>query len=58
MQISRHWRMNAQRYRLEGVRVESGEVSLQARTNMTDTQEMEVVTVQQPVAQATPVKVA
>jgi hypothetical protein len=58
MQISRHWRMNAQRYRLEGIRVETGEVSLQARANMTDSQEMEVVVVQQPVAQATPVKVA
>lgn len=31
MQISRHWRMNAQRYRLEGVRYENGEVSLQVR---------------------------
>lgn len=57
MQISRHWRMNAQRYRLEGVRVETGEVSLQARTNNTDTQEFEAVNVQQPVAQAT-IKVA
>jgi hypothetical protein len=28
MQISRHWRMNAQRYRLEGVRLENGAVSL------------------------------
>jgi hypothetical protein len=31
MQISRHWRLNAQRYRLEGVRYENGEVSLQSR---------------------------
>lgn len=31
MQISRHWRMNAQRYRLEGVRYDNGEVSLQQR---------------------------
>ena len=31
MQISRHWRLNAQRYRLQGVRYENGEVSLQAR---------------------------
>lgn len=31
MQISRHWRLNAQRYRLEGVRYQNGEVSLQAR---------------------------
>ena len=25
MQISRHWRLNAQRYRLQGVRYENGE---------------------------------
>jgi hypothetical protein len=31
MQISRHWRMNANRYRLEGVRYENGAVSLQER---------------------------
>lgn len=31
MQISRHWRINAQRYRLEGVRLEDGSVSLQSR---------------------------
>lgn len=31
MQISRHWRMNPQRYRLEGIRYPNGEVSLQAR---------------------------
>jgi hypothetical protein len=28
MQISRHWRMNAQRYRLEGVRYSDGSVSV------------------------------
>ncbi|GAB4526664.1 MAG: hypothetical protein OHK0046_43710 [Anaerolineae bacterium] len=33
MQISRHWRMNAQRYRLEGIRFQTGEVSLQDRPN-------------------------
>ena len=33
MQISRHWRMNSQRYRLQGVRYQNGEVSLQARLN-------------------------
>jgi hypothetical protein len=33
MQISRHWRMNSQRYRLQGVRYQNGEVSLQARQN-------------------------
>lgn len=32
MQISRHWRLNSQRYRLEGVRYVNGEVRLQART--------------------------
>ena len=31
MQISRHWRMNAQRYRLEGYRNSDGTVSLQPR---------------------------
>lgn len=31
MQISRHWRLNAQRYRLQGVRYENGEVRLNAR---------------------------
>ena len=31
MQISRHWRLNAQRYRLEGYRNADGRVSLQAR---------------------------
>ncbi len=31
MQISRHWRLNSQRYRLQGVRYETGEVSLQNR---------------------------
>lgn len=31
MQISRHWRLNAQRYRLEGFRNSNGQVSLQPR---------------------------
>jgi len=31
MQISRHWRLNAQRYRLQGVRYGNGEVRLQAK---------------------------
>lgn len=31
MQISRHWRLNPQRYRLQGVRYGNGEVSLQSR---------------------------
>ncbi len=44
MQISRHWRLNPQRYRLQGVRYENGTVSLQARpqpaeTDVRDTRE-------------------
>lgn len=31
MQISRHWRLNPQRYRLEGFRTGNGQVSIQAR---------------------------
>lgn len=31
MQISRHWRMNSLRYRLQGVRLQNGQVSLQSR---------------------------
>ncbi len=31
MQISRHWRLNSLRYRLQGVRYENGTVSLQSR---------------------------
>jgi hypothetical protein len=31
MQISRHWRLNSQRYRLQGVRYDNGTVSLQNR---------------------------
>lgn len=31
MQISRHWRLNSLRYRLQGVRYENGKVSLQSR---------------------------
>ncbi|MDX2160183.1 MAG: hypothetical protein SF162_02550 [bacterium] len=31
MQISRHWRINQQRYRLQGVRLTNGEVSLHNR---------------------------
>jgi hypothetical protein len=53
MQISRHWRMNPQRYRLQGVRYSNGEVSLQARpqpanedsrTDIRDSQSHEKVT--------------
>ncbi len=31
MQISRHWRLNANRYRLECVRYTTGQVSVQSR---------------------------
>lgn len=31
MQISRHWRLNAQRYRLEGVRYENGKTRVEDR---------------------------
>lgn len=31
MQISRHWRMNANRYRLEGFALSTGEKTLQPR---------------------------
>jgi hypothetical protein len=48
MQISRHWRLNSQRYRLEGVRYENGEVRLQARP---------VPCVEQPVTQGKPIQV-
>jgi hypothetical protein len=34
MQISRHWRMNSLRYRLQGVRYENGKVSLQSRPTL------------------------
>jgi hypothetical protein len=44
MQISRHWRLNAQRYRLQGVRYENGETSLQNRPTP--------ITVSEPVQKA------
>jgi hypothetical protein len=36
MQISRHWRMNSLRYRLEGVRYQTGALSLQNRPVIND----------------------
>ena len=36
MQISRHWRLNSQRYRLEGVRFQNGGLSLQNRPVVVD----------------------
>jgi len=41
MQISRHWRMNAKRYRLQGVRYMDGEVSLQTRPASEETAQPE-----------------
>lgn len=34
MQISRHWRMNANRYRLEGFALSSGQKALQPRPSV------------------------
>jgi hypothetical protein len=45
MQISRHWRLNAQRYRLQGVRYENGEVSLQERPAPIHTQPVAKTTI-------------
>ena len=50
MQISRHWRMNSQRYRLEGVRYNSGDVSLEDRPIPVDVQTVEGVVEAVPVA--------
>lgn len=46
MQISRHWRLNAKRYRLEGVRYTTGDVSLQERA-LTTTAQVEPVSTEQ-----------
>jgi hypothetical protein len=54
MQISRHWRMSSQRYRLEGVRYQTGELSLQVRP----TPRSESPREGEPRSQPTEVKVA
>ncbi|MBL8161841.1 MAG: hypothetical protein JNJ61_07625 [Anaerolineae bacterium] len=54
MQISRHWRMNSQRYRLQGVRYENGAVSLQPRP--TPVKAEEPVREERRDAQAAPVE--
>jgi hypothetical protein len=57
MQISRHWRLNSQRYRLQGVRYTNGEVSLQERPKpirLDDTTETPAL---QPKAEKVAVKV-
>ncbi len=38
MQISRHWRLNAQRYRLEGFRYENGLTRVEDRRSDLETQ--------------------
>ncbi len=55
MQISRHWRVKPQRYRLEGVRYENGDISLQNRPapqvvyqRRTDLETQEAQAVHQP----------
>ena len=58
MQISRHWRLNPQRYRLEGFRNPNGNLSLQRRPMIkssdlqTDPREEETVRVAIPVPTA------
>jgi hypothetical protein len=42
MQISRHWRLNAQRYRLEGFRNAEGKMSLQPQRVMQSEAQIEV----------------
>jgi hypothetical protein len=48
MQISRHWRMNAQRYRLEGVRYQNGKAQLQPRPVQPEQEQRDVA--KQPAA--------
>lgn len=54
MQISRHWRLNKQRYRLVGFRHENGQVNLQDRPAPveTDAAQPEAKRPQQPPAYA------
>lgn len=52
MQISRHWRLNAKRYRLEGVRYTTGDVSLQERAMTTVAQTEQSTTEQEKPAVA------
>lgn len=49
MQISRHWRLNSQRYRLQGVRYGNGEVRLQARPVVVEQRETKTVQERVPV---------
>lgn len=45
MQISRHWRLNAQRYRLEGFRNPNGELSLQPRWDLVNPEGSRIIKV-------------
>lgn len=58
MQISRHWRLNSQRYRLQGVRYENGEVSIQARPTPLNTQEIRTAVVRDEKQAKTELKAA
>lgn len=49
MQISRHWRLNAQRYRLEGVRYTNGAVSLQERPSSIQNEDVQEQTYEKQV---------
>ncbi len=48
MQISRHWRLNAIRYRLEGVQYNDGSVSLQKRPQSDQNSTQDVVYSEKP----------
>lgn len=52
MQISRHWRLNAQRYRLEGSRAHNGQVRFQPRIVIEQQPEIQTETGAQPVRTA------
>ncbi|MBW4435606.1 MAG: hypothetical protein KME04_00620 [Pleurocapsa minor GSE-CHR-MK-17-07R] len=55
MQISRHWRMNALRYRLEGVRHQNGESRLHPRAVVEQRAELREVNTNK---EATPVRMS
>ncbi|MBL8133092.1 MAG: hypothetical protein JNL42_14620 [Anaerolineae bacterium] len=55
MQISRHWRLKAKRYRLEGVRCGNGDLRLQNRPASAVEEQPTLVTFQ-PQAVRVPVK--
>ena len=57
MQISRHWRIKQQRYRLGGVRFQNGDVSLQNRPTPHYEREQAQNTQREADAQRTPMTV-